>query len=196
MQKSDLSTADANALRSRALELYNAPQAELERVMRDGVAPSFDDLVGWEWDGINVGWMPGLLGIRKFRKGFYRGPNRVASGPEPCVHGYNIPVRQNGLNDEHHAKPSDANPKRFGFYRVYRASLSPKHNRYPNALLLDYGLGANGLDPSRFLRDYLVQVTPDSSDLLLGKAYLALGVIEPFVGFFILRRALRHGFQG
>jgi len=192
----ELTITDAGALRSRALDLYNSPTSELERVMRDGVAPTFDELVGWEWDGVNVGLVPGLLGIRKFRKGFYRGPNRVESGPEPCVHGYNIPVRQNGVSNEHSAKPSDARPKRFGFYRVYQASLSPKHNLYPKALLLDYGLGANGLDPSRFLRDYLVKVNPDSSDILLGKAYLALGVIRPFVGFFVLRRALRHEFTG
>jgi hypothetical protein len=46
------------------------------------------------------------------------------------------------------------------------------------------------------LRDFLVKVSADSSDLLLGKAYLALGVIRPFVGYFILRRALRHEFAG
>lgn len=192
----DLTIADPAALRTRALDIYNSSADELERIMREGVAPTFDELVGWEWDGVNVGFIPGLLGIRKFRKGFYRGPNRVDAGPEPCVHGYNIPVRQNGVANEHSAKPSDAKPKRFGFYRVYAASQSPKHNVYPKALLLDYGLGANGLDPSRFLRDYLVRVHPDSSDLLLGKAYLALGVIRPFVGFFVLRRSLRHEFKG
>jgi hypothetical protein len=192
----NLVVSNPAALRSKALDLYSATSAELERVMREGEAPTFDELVGWEWDGVNVGFVPGLLGIRKFRKGFYRGPNRVSDGPEPCVHGYNIPVRQNGVENEHSAKPSDAKPKRFGFYRVHAASLSSRHNDYPKALLLDYGLGANGLDPSRFLRDFLVKVSADSSDLLLGKAYLALGVIRPFVGYFILRRALRHEFAG
>lgn len=196
MTTAELTVANSAELRSKAIDLYNAPASELERIMRDGVAPAFDDLVGWEWDGVNVGFMPGLLGIRKFRKGFYRGPHRVADGPEPCVHGYNIPVRQNGVQNEHLAKPSEASPKRFGFYRVYAASQSERYNWYPKALLLDYGMGANGLDPSGFLRDFLVRVHPESSDLLLGKAYLALGPIRPAVGFFVLRRMLRHEFKG
>jgi hypothetical protein len=191
----DLSSLDATSLRSSALDLFRADASELERVMREGAAPAFDELVGWEFDGINVGVIPGLLGIRKFRKGFYRGAPRVSSGPEPCIHGYNIPVRQDGVDKPHRGKPSDERPKRFGFYRVYAARQSPDHHRYPNALLLDYGLGANGLDPSRFLRDYLVKVSGESSHLLLGKAYLALGVATPFVGYFILRRALKHTFS-
>lgn len=191
----ELTIADPKALQSRALDLFRAPNDALERALSEGVAPSFDELLGWEFDGINVGFVPGLLGIRKFRKGFYEGAPRVASGPEPCIHGYNIPVRQDGVERAHQAKPSDAAPKRFGFYRVYSASLAKVHNRYPNALLLDYGLGANGLDPSGFLRDYLVKVD-GSRDLLLGKAYLALGIIKPFVGFFVLRRSLRHTFSG
>ncbi len=196
MINAQLAVSDPVALRSRALDLYNAPADELERVMRDGLAPSFDELVGWEWDGVNVGFLPGVLGLRKFRKGFYRGAPRASSGPEPCVHGYNIPVRQDGVNNEHRAKPSDEKPKRFGFYRVYAASQAPQFNWYPKALLLDYGLGANGLDPSRFLRDFLVKVRADSSDLLLGKAFLSLGPLRPFVGYFVLRRTLRHEFAG
>jgi|LNFM01.1.fsa_nt_gb hypothetical protein len=191
----ELTIADPGVLQTKSLDLYRASNAELERVLSEGVAPSFDELVGWEFDGMNVGFMTGLLGLRKFRKGFYDGRPRVASGPEPFVHGYNIPVRQDGVERPHRAKPSDESPKRFGFYRVYNASLSKAHRRYPNALLLDYGLGANGLDPSGFLRDYLVKVD-GSRDLLLGKAYLALGVFSPFVGFFVLRRSLRHTFSG
>ncbi|MBL8681525.1 MAG: hypothetical protein JNK05_20330 [Myxococcales bacterium] len=191
----ELTIADPAALRTRALDLFRAPSSELERALREGVAPSFDELLGWEFDGINVGFVPGLLGIRKFRKGFYDGRPRVARGPEPFIHGYNIPVRQDGVDHAHRAKPSDEAPKRFGFYRVYSASLAEVHRRYPNALLLDYGLGANGLDPSGLLRDYLVKVD-GSRDLLLGKAYLALGPIKPFVGFFVLRRSLRHTYSG
>jgi hypothetical protein len=192
----ELTINDPAALLGRALDLYRATNAQLEETLVAGAAPSADELIGWEFDGMNVGFVPGVLGLRKFRKGFYRGADRVSGGPTAIAHGYNTPVRQNGVEAPHVPKPSEERPKRFGFYRVYDAKLSAAHNRYPNALLLDYGLGANGLDPSGFLRDYLVKVSRDSSDLLLGKAYLALGPIRPFVGFFILRRAKRHDFAG
>jgi hypothetical protein len=192
----ELTVADPHALRARALDLFRADRADLERILARGDAPSPDELLGWEFDGLNVGVMPGILGIRKFRKGFYAGPDRVSRGPAALAHGFNIPVRQDGADRPHRAKPSDEQPKRFGFYRVYPCDRSERFNAYPGALLLDYGLGANGLDPSRFLRDYLVKVTPDSSDLLLGKAYLALGPLRPFAGYFILRRFGRHGFAG
>jgi hypothetical protein len=179
-----------------ALELYRAPASTLEAILRAGPAPRFEDLVGWEFNGTNVGFMPGVLGIRKFRKGFYQGPPRAPEGPTPFVQGYNIPVRQNGVGRPHVAKPSDEAPKRFGFYRVYAASQNPRFQRYPQALLLDYGLGDNGLTPPALLRDYLVQVNPDSPDLLLGSAYLALGPLAIPAGFFILERARQHSFTG
>lgn len=132
--------------------------------------------------------MAGGLGFnRKFRKGFYKGPAR-ADGPEPYSQGYNIPIRQDGAEQPHRAVPSDENPKRFGFYRVYDAEKNPRFRHYPRALLLDYGLGGNGLSPPALLRDYLVQVHAGSSELLLGKAYLALGPLSFAAGFFVLER--------
>jgi hypothetical protein len=187
---------ESSPLHQRALELYRAPAASLEAIMRAGTAPPFEDLAGWEFNGVNVGVLPGLLGIRKFRKGFYAGPARVPQGPAPFLQGYNIPVRQNGVGAPHLAKPSDEAPKRFGFYRVYSAAENPRFRHYPRALLLDYGLGGNGFTPEALLRDYLVQVHPGSSDLLLGHAYLALGPLAVPVSFFLLERARPHSFAG
>ncbi len=183
-------TADPNAL-----ELYKNHSSELEQLLTNGTAPTFDELLGWEFDGTNVGFMPGVLGLRKFRKGFYRGKNLADPGPEPCIHGYNIPVYQDGVDKPHRAKPSDESPKRFGFYRVHSGAANKNFCKYPNALLLDYGLGANGWDPSRFLRDYLVKVHTGSADVLLGKAYLSLGIIKPFAGYFLLQRRRQHQFS-
>jgi hypothetical protein len=45
-------------------------------------------------------------------------------------------------------------------------------------------------DPSRLLRDYVVRVREDSDDLLLGKAFVALGPARLAAGFFLLER---HG---
>jgi hypothetical protein len=41
---------------------------------------------------------------------------------------------------------------------------------------------------ARRLRDYLVQVTPGSNDLLLGQAFLAVGRARVAVGWFALER--------
>ncbi|MDP3275784.1 MAG: hypothetical protein Q8Q09_11350 [Deltaproteobacteria bacterium] len=191
-----MSESRSSDLRAQALAIYGKTHDQLDAIMREGTAPSFDSLLGWEFDGLNVGAIPGLLGIRKFRKGFYKGSARTAFGPEPFIQGYNTPIRSNPIDQPHVAQPSESSPKRFGFYRVHPSALNPEFSRYPNALLLDYGLGANGLDPSRFLRDYLVQVTPENPDILLGKAYLDLGLVHPFAGFFILRRQQQHTFAG
>lgn len=166
------------------------------QLLAQGVAPAFESLVGWEFAGLNTGIVPGLLGIRKFKKGFYEGP-ALASGPEPFVQGYNIPVRQSGLDAPHVAKPSDDRPKRFGFYRVHHVVPGARDSKYPNALLLDYGLANAGfLSLPRFLRDYLVQIYPDDDSLLLGVAYVALGPVRLRQDAFVLKRMNRHDFRG
>ncbi len=178
-----------------ALDVYNAPARTLFAIMAEGTAPPFDDLAGWEFNGLNIGLGPGLIGIRKFRKGFYRGAPRGA-GPEPFIQGYNIPVKQNGAGNVHIAKPSDATPKRFGFYRVFEAAKDVRFNRWPGALLLNYGMGGNGFRIEGLLRDYLVQVVPGQSDVLLGYAVFALGPLTIPGGFFVLDRWGKHTFTG
>ena len=169
-------------------------QGERETLMMRGTAPRFEDLVGWEFAGANALGLTKLIGIRKFTKGFYEGPPR-SDGPSPFVQGYNIVVRQNGDEAPHEYVPSDAAPKRHGFYRVHAVDPQARDSRYPGALLLDYGLGGNGLFGPP-LRDYIVQIYPDDPDLLLGKAYLALGPLRIPVSFFVLKRLKKHDFKG
>ncbi|MEI8256408.1 MAG: hypothetical protein WCJ30_12110 [Deltaproteobacteria bacterium] len=178
-----------------ALDVYKAPSHTLFSIMADGVAPPFDDLVGSEFNGLNIGLGAGLLGIRKFRKGFYRGAPR-GDGPEPFIQGYNIPAKQNGAGNVHIAKPSDAQPKRFGFYRCFEAAKDTRFNRWPRAMLLNYGMGGNGFRVEALLRDYLVQVVPGDSDVLLGYAVFALGPLKIPGGFFVLDRWGKHTFTG
>jgi hypothetical protein len=175
--------------------LREMSNGQREAIMRSGVAPAFEDLVGWEFGGANTPPIFRLVGIRKFCKGFYEGPPRAARGPEPFIQGYNVPVKNDGDEDPHVLEPSPENPKRFGFYRVHRVVEGARDDRYPNALLLDYSLGGNGLFGPP-LRDYLVQVYPDDPDLLLGKAYLnVLGLRIP-TSYFVLKRLHRHDFSG
>lgn len=155
---------------------------ELEGVFVRGVQPDLERLVGWEFRGTNHPFWASALGIRKFIKGFWR-------TRDGHVKGYNCPVVQDGLDAPWRARPLDHDPKRFGFYRVEPVDPTARDNAYLHAVLLDYGRGGNPwFDPSSGLRDYLVQVAPGNPDLLLGKAFYALGPARVPTNFFILQR--------
>ncbi len=174
--------------------MERASSADLERVMLAGTPPDTKGLVGWEWSGGNCVRLYSLLGIRRFVKGFYDGPPRDR-GPEPFVQGYNIASPGLPLDAAPRYKPSDEAPHRYGFYRVHAPVRGARDSRYENAVLLDYGLGGNGLFGPP-LRDYVVQVYPDDPDLLLGKAYGAIGPIRIPLNYFVLSRWRKHEFRG
>jgi hypothetical protein len=162
--------------------LAGRPRSELERVLVRGEIPSVDALAGWEYGGWNHPPHMGVLGIRKFIKGFFR------TEDDRCF-GYNTPARQDGLDHDWTPRPSRDHPKRFGFYRVTPVDPEARDNRYLHALLLDYSRGGNpASDVSRVIRDFLVRVEPGSDELLLGKAYLALGPARLFSNYFLLQR--------
>ena len=200
MTASPTSTYDTTATRpparapspfpsTAALALEQATWRELEQTFVRAATPDLDGLVGWEFRGINRfpfnSRLPDLAGIKKFMKGFFR-------AEDGRVMGYNCPVEQNVLDGRWFAKPEDTAPKRFGYYEVYLVDPTARDNRYLHAALLDYGRGGNKpYDPSRGLRDYLVQVDPANPDLLLGKAYYAVGPARVHSNFFILERHRR-----
>jgi hypothetical protein len=160
------------------LRLAALPARELERLLLRGDTPDPERLAGWEFRGLNTPRWARLAGIRKFIKGF----DKDAGGQ---LFGYNLPVRQNRLDEPWEVKK----PERFGFYRVDPVDATRRDNAYLHALLLDYGRGGNRpLDPVRGLRDYLVRVERGSDDLLLGKAFYALGPLRVPASLFVLER--------
>ena len=162
---------------ARYLELARRSARELEETFLRGHMPDLDALVGWEFRGMNVGRLPRLARIRKFVKGFER-----REGDK--LFGYNRPVRQNRVT-----APWLVGDKRFGWYRVAPVDPTARDNAYLHAALLDYGRGDNPIyDPSRGLRDYLVQVDAGDRDLYLGKAYYAVGPARVPLSFFVLER--------
>ncbi len=170
-----------------ALRLEASTHAELELAFVRGEMPDLEQLVGWEFRGINHPAWARLAGIKKFVKGFFR------NSDDGRVMGYNCPVIQNVLDGRWETRPSDSAPKRFGFYEVAPVDPTSRDNAYLHSVLLDYGKGGNKpWDPSAGLRDYLVQVDPANPDLYLGKAYYALGPLRVHSNFFILER-LRRG---
>jgi len=171
----------------RALALEQTSMSGLEQVFQRGKMPELDQLVGWEFRGINhlplnALNLAYLVGIKKFMKGFYK-------GEDGRVMGYNIPVGRNALDGRWHLKPSDTEPKRFGFFEVAPVDPTARDNHYLHSILFDYGKGGNPKgDPSNGLRDYLVQVDAANPDLFLGKAYFAIGPARLAMSFFILER--------
>ncbi len=162
---------------ARFLELARRSPRALEETFLRGHMPDLDALVGWEFRGMNVGRLPRLARIRKFAKGFER-----RDGDK--VFGYNRPVKQNRPTSAWHL-----GDRRFGWYRVAPVDPTARDNTYLHAALLDYGRGENPLwDPSRGLRDYLVQVEAGDRDLYLGKAFYAVGPARLPLSFFVLER--------
>lgn len=157
---------------------------QLDAAMRKGTRPDPEQLIGWEFRGYNPPLVARLLGIRKFMKGFHQ-------GSDGRFMGYNVMIRQNGGPLE----PWEpvrlfGRPIRHGYYEVSPVDAYSRDHLFPNALLLDYGRGGNFfLNPSKSLRDYLVQIDPGNPDLLLGKAVLALGPLRRQAWHFILQRA-------
>ena len=166
----------------RYLRLARARPSTLERIMVGGETPTLAALVGYEYCGYNLAPQLALLGIRKFVKAFF-------ATPAGAVYGCNTPVAQNGLAGPWQARPDEARPRRYAFFQVTPVDPTAHDNAYLHALLLDYGRGGNPLyDPSRCLRDYLARCVRGSDDLLLGKAYLALGPARLAATFFVLER--------
>jgi hypothetical protein len=165
------------------LALNHRNAHDLEAIMRRGEKPDVDALAGWEYRGMNIAFWAGILPIKKFIKGFYQ-------DDAGATYGYNEPLVQNPLDEPWIAKPNDADPKRFGFFLVTPPDAAAKDNLYLNSLLLDYGRGKNPIaDPSRGLRDYIVRVQKGSDDLLLGKAFYALGPLRlKTFSYFVLEK--------
>jgi hypothetical protein len=157
--------------------LAGLPASELDAFMRRGETPAADSLAGVEFRGANTADWTRRLRMRQFIKGFER-------RPDGRLFGYNRRVDQDGL-DGRWASPSD----RFAFFEVREVDPASRDNRYLQALLLDYAAGGNPRrDPSRPIRDYIVRVEPGLDEILLGRAFLALGRFRPSPTYFILER--------
>jgi hypothetical protein len=164
-------------------ELASFPEERLEDALRRGSPPAGDELVGREFNGFNTPTFTRVLGFQKFIKGFFL-------DVEGKLAGYNLFVERPraGITAPWVAKSGGGAEKRHGFYDV--TPVTPgRYGDYPNAVLLDYGSGRNhALNPESRIRDFLVQVDPGNPRLLLGKAYVDLGVTRVFSNFFVLSR--------
>jgi hypothetical protein len=172
-------------------DLTVASNDELDRLMVASPAPTMAQVIGFEYRGYNLAWATELLGTRKFKKGFY---GEAARG---YCWGYNVPVEQNGKGDPWIAKPSDANPTRYYFFKVFPAAGAPEF-KYPASLVVDYkGWDEyHHLNPVRYTVDYLVIPEPANPRLLLGKSYFENDVLKMFLGYFVLEQHNSTSYAG
>ncbi len=151
-------------------KLCCASDDELEAIMQNGHMPNPDRLVGWEYDGWSTLPITKHLNMQKFRKGFIK----VDNAPEGRqIKGYNSRMQTNGLNDLWLYQLKKEGSQIFRFFDVYPASEDPKANLYSNALLFNYNVGKNKLMEEP-VKDYIVEATPNNSDVLIGKLYVLL----------------------
>ncbi|CAN5749908.1 hypothetical protein BH20ACT2_BH20ACT2_15500 [soil metagenome] len=168
------------------LALVGTPPKELRRILLRGEAPDPAKLVGWEYRGTNMPATSRVMGLRRFIKGFTATAKGIADGG---IEGYNKQVAGADLGSPWTPRPQ--RDGRVAFARFAVAPVDPESvdNRFLHALLFDYGAVA---DPepgiAGHLRDYVVRVVPGSDDLLLGRAYAALGSVRVAVGWFALER--------
>jgi hypothetical protein len=171
--------------------LMAVDNARLEQFMHGGGTPTLADVVGYEFRGFNLQRLTVLIGTRKFKKGFYGHPE------EGHIWGYNVRVVQNKLSEPWIALPSDANPKRLLFFKVFPAQPGGRDSDYANSLVVDYSKwsGYSVVSPSRYLVDYLVFPDPQNRDLILGISYFAIARARTFAGYFILERYNKSDFS-
>jgi hypothetical protein len=161
--------------------LAAADRDKLEETLRTGAAPDYGGLEGSLYRGLNLGFVGRLAG-EKFKKGFARKEARTL--------GYNELCRQDrkGLGGDWEVKPGR---EHVGYFRVAPPPEVPPgrpYARYPRAGLFDYGLNLNsGFQlPFRLIRDLVVLPNEDDHDLVLGKAYLDVGLGRIFCCYFVL----------
>jgi hypothetical protein len=161
-----------------------ADTGSLERLMREGSAPAQDSLAGYAFRGYNTSLTTEIIRTRKFFKCF----EWDAAKPSRLV-GFNQVAKQNGIGNPWLEKMRNGEPVRQGHYEAYPVRSNERDSKYPHSLLLNYGAGDNPIyEPAQLLRDYLVQISADNADLLLGKAFGSLGPIRLPMGYFVLER--------
>ena len=184
LARSTALSAPSDAFRTLATTSDDA----LERIFAASDGPDPEALARWEWRGFNTPWWTRVLGIQKFIKAF----DATSQGR---VEGWNIRVTQRGMSAPWTQKPSPEDPRAFGFFDVRRVDASSRDNRYPRATLLDYGSSPRNrltkIDDltMKVLRDYVVQPDARDPNVMLGKAYIALGPLRLYSNFFVIERS-------
>ena len=184
-----MSTVGDTGVRAEILAL---DRGGLARRMREGHPIDAHALDDQAYRGISLGlpvWFESLA-WKTFQKTFHRDP---ATGH---LRGWNVRVRQQGLDAPSVPMQRKGAPVTFGHYRVVSCEGRDVPRGAGAGLLIDYGLGGNtAMDPMRWLCDPLVALLPGSVRWLLGWSYLQIaGLRIGTPSYFLLEceHALTH----
>jgi hypothetical protein len=142
-----------------------------------------------EYRGISLGlwgWVE-KLSWKTFMKTFHRDPETGR------LRGWNVRMKQNGLEGPFEPMEDKGVPKTFGHYEVVACDAYRVPKGCEHGLLIHYGLGEKNasVDPVRRVRDPLVALEPGSAELLLGWSYVDTGIsLVSTPSYFLLER---HG---
>jgi hypothetical protein len=172
--------------------LAEADRDELEKVVRTGAPPEYDQLDGYIYCGWNHEWV-GRLSGEKFKKGFRPKGGRTL--------GYNEICRQDrrSYRGEWEVKLKDGRPIQVGYFRVGNIEDEPRqklYEPYGSAGHFNYNVALNtGRNlPFRVIRDMVVLPNPGDHELMLAKAYFQVSFLHVFYCYFLLghRQPIEH----
>jgi hypothetical protein len=174
--------------------LVDGTRAQWAKAFASGHPVDPGQLAGSAYLGISLG-LPGWvdrLAWKTFVKAFATDPD----APDRTM-GWNVRMVQAGLDGPHEPMRNRAGqPKTFGFFQVLPMPEAKVNGLGDGHTLLHYGVSRNPvLDPSRAVRDPVVSLRADSSDLLLGRTYLSVagGWVPTPSWFLLVRRAELEG---
>ncbi|MEM9191340.1 MAG: hypothetical protein AAGF12_19370 [Myxococcota bacterium] len=155
----------------RVTPLLDLSPRRLRERLSDGYPVDRLALRDRAYRGVSLG-LPSLverLTWKTFQKVFHFDPDRAV------LRGWNVRLRQTGIDGPPEPKRRRGVPVTFGHYRVVDpGERLPKDVR--RGLLIDYGLGSNRrTDPVRFLRDPIVALEEHDSTFLLGCSFVEIG---------------------
>lgn len=168
----------------RLEELVQQPKSTLPKLLRTGHAIDAQALDNTTYLGVSLGlprWAEWLT-WKTFAKTFYRAEDGE-------LYGWNVRLKQTGIEGELQPKMRGGKPRCFGFYGVTQSVGYDAPEGCDRGLLIQYRLGPNArFDPLHWVRDPLVSMRQGDASLLLGWSYVHVwgGVWTP--SYFALQR--------
>jgi len=169
-------------------DLEQMTRTQLHSVLTHGFPLDLDEMADSQYFGVEVG-LPDFatkLLWKTFRKTFYRDPEAKVPGE---LRGWNVKLKQNGLDGPALPQRFLGRTVTFGHYRVKEAEGLRFPGGYRGTHFLDYTRAGNHFwDLGRFGYTPLVAVNRGRSDLLLGWEVMKFGPVQvPIPSYWALR---------
>lgn len=168
-------------------EIWKMRRPQLRELLEKGYKIDPKELGGFAYHGVSLGlprWIE-ALSWKTFTKAFV--------SDDSGVRGWNIRMQQTGVDGARLPVKRKGRDKCFGHFAVRALSAGKMQQRFPNALILDYGAKSIQADPMlRGMRDPIVALQENDARLLLGCSWLSVAGGEfATPSYFTLQRTER-----